>query len=87
MDSAIKRLITYNRQQIIADASSTPLAVKFRPWIQDFNLGATYTADMVEQEMKAITDAASSTPELLSGWMLWNPSNVYTKEALQAAND
>ena len=45
---------------------------KFRPWIQDFNLGAVYDASKVRAEIKASRDAGAS------GWLLWNPRNVYT---------
>jgi len=54
-------------------ASSTPQ--KLRPWIQDFDLGAEYTAEMVNLQKKAVYDAG------LSGWMAWNAGNKYTKEA------
>jgi hypothetical protein len=56
---------------------------KLRPWLQDFNLGANYNATMVRKQIKAVYDAASSTPELINGWMLWNSSNIYTKGALE----
>lgn len=46
-------------------------ARKFRPWIQDFDIGATYTAARVEAQVKAARDAGAS------GWMLWNARNVY----------
>ncbi|MEK7114523.1 MAG: putative glycoside hydrolase [Patescibacteria group bacterium] len=59
------------------------LKTKLRPWLQDFNLGATYDARMVKAQIRAVYDAASSTPELSNGWILWNPSNIYTKEALE----
>ncbi|MBI5466132.1 MAG: hypothetical protein HY974_02505, partial [Candidatus Kerfeldbacteria bacterium] len=49
-----------------------------RPWLQDFNLGAVYTADLVRAEIKAIVDAGYH-----SGWMLWDPRNIYTAGALQ----
>ena len=52
---------------------------QLRPWLQDFDLGATYTADMVKAQINATYTAATGTP---SGWMLWNPSNKYTKGAL-----
>lgn len=51
-----------------------PLA-KFRPWLQDFNMGAEYNAVMVAQEIKAVKDALG---ENYKGYMLWNPSNVYS---------
>ena len=55
-----------------------PLA-KFRPWLQDFNMGADYTADMVKAEIQATQDALGGN---YSGFMLWNPSNIYTQEAV-----
>ncbi len=49
---------------------------KLMPWVQDFDLGADYTADMVKAQFKAAYDTN------LSGWLVWNASNKYTKEAL-----
>ena len=51
---------------------------KLRPWIQDFNIGAVYDNDMIRQEKQAVYDSG-----LTSGWLLWNPKNVYTEEALE----
>ncbi|MCC7522675.1 hypothetical protein IT407_02660 [Candidatus Uhrbacteria bacterium] len=51
--------------------SSTESRPKFRPWIQDFDIGATYTADMIEAQIKASRDAGAS------GWLIWNARNVY----------
>ncbi len=45
---------------------------KLRPWLQDFNMGATYTADMIRAQMKATYDAG------LDSWMMWDPANTYT---------
>ncbi|MFC1757047.1 putative glycoside hydrolase, partial [Patescibacteria group bacterium] len=55
-------------------ASSSPN--QLRPWLQDFDMGATYTAEMVKKQMQAVYDAG------LTSWMLWAPSNRYTHEAL-----
>ena len=44
---------------------------QFRPWIQDFDIGAVYTAPMIEAEIKAARDAGSS------GFLIWNARNVY----------
>jgi hypothetical protein len=82
MESALSRLIIYNQQRATSTSDSPPSA-KLRPWLQDFDLGADYDATAVRKEIKAVYDAASSTPELINGWMLWNPSNVYTKGALE----
>ncbi|MDP3956215.1 MAG: putative glycoside hydrolase [bacterium] len=54
-------------------ASTTPL--KLRPWLQDFDLGAVYTADLVRAQMQATYDAG------LTSWMMWDPSNRYTRAA------
>ena len=50
------------------------ILAKFRPWLQDFNMGANYTADMVRAEIRATQDALGPNYE---GFMLWNPSNIY----------
>ncbi len=95
MESALQRLKTYGlrfNNTSSTNASSTEenlqssilnLKSKLRPWLQDFDLGATYDAKMVKAQIQATDDAASSTPELLDGFMLWSPSNVYTKGALE----
>lgn len=70
MDSAITRIATSTSQ--------------LRPWLQDFDLGADYDAEKVKQQINAVYDAASSTPESINGYMLWNPSNIYTKDALNS---
>jgi len=50
---------------------------KIRPWLQDFDMGATYTKEMVSAQIKA-TNANG-----LSSWLLWDPSNKYTPAALK----
>jgi len=57
---------------LLAAASSTAI---IRPWIQDFNIGADYNAQMVQEEMRAVRDAGFGNT-----WMVWNPSNIYEKE-------
>lgn len=54
----------------LKDVGLDPL--KLRPWLQDFNLGATYTSDMVRAQIRATYDVG------LTGWMLWDASNTYT---------
>src|SRR5690606_25024536 len=53
-------------------------ALKLRPWLQDFDF-----FDMIpygEAEVRAQIDAAEAVGT--SGWMLWDPNNVFTAEAL-----
>jgi hypothetical protein len=53
-------------------ASST---VIIRPWIQDFDLGAIYDKEKVNEEIRAVRDAGFG-----DAWMDWNPSNIYDAE-------
>jgi len=55
-------------------ATTSPF--KLRPWLQAFNLGATYTPAMVRTQMQATYDVG------LTSWMLWNAGAVYNKESL-----
>ena len=50
---------------------------KIRPWLQDFDMGATYTKGMVQAQIKATYDNG------LNSWLLWDPSNKYTPGALK----
>lgn len=49
---------------------------KLRPWLQDFDYGGAYDIAEVRAQITAVYDAG------LTSWMLWAPSNRYTKEAL-----
>lgn len=59
-------------------ASTTPN--KLRPWLQDFSIGGVkYTPAMIRAQIQATYDTG------LSSWMVWNASNIYTKEAYEIA--
>jgi len=81
LDSAIQRLKNY--ESGIKNSTSTEnltpktynLKPKLRPWLQDFDLGAVYNAEMVKKEIQAVSDALG---ENFSGWLLWSPENIYT---------
>ena len=68
-------VVYYSMEKAYERASTTP--DKLRPWLQDFNLGAVYTAPMVRAQMQAVYDVG------LDSWMLWSASNKYTREALK----
>ncbi len=55
-------------------ASTTPN--KLRPWIQDFGLKMTYGSNEVKAQIKATNDVG------LTSWILWSPSNRYTRGGL-----
>jgi hypothetical protein len=51
-------------------------ATKLRTWIQDFDYGGDYGPTEVRAQFQATYDAG------LTSWMIWSPSNRYTKAAL-----
>lgn len=51
-------------------------ARKLRTWIQDFDYGGDYDAADVRAQIQASYDAG------VMDWMIWAPSNIYTKAAL-----
>jgi len=59
------------------------LDAQIRPWLQDFSLrvdterGIYYDAEKVKAQIRAAEDAGAS------GWLLWNPANIYTEAALK----
>ncbi len=48
---------------------------KLRPWLQDFNLGAVYTEELVRDQIQATYDVG------LDSWFMWDPKNIYTRKA------
>lgn len=72
MDTAVVRL--KNKPQLKA---------ALRPWLQDFDLGADYDLEKVKAQIQAVIDSfGGEESEDYRGFMLWNPANVYTEEAL-----
>ncbi|TSA44277.1 hypothetical protein D4R51_04110 [bacterium] len=67
-----------NGKLFLAKASSTAI---IRPWIQDFDMGAIYDKQMVNEEMRAIKDAGYGDT-----WMVWNPTNIYDSEKFLKEN-
>jgi hypothetical protein len=58
--------------------------LEIRPWLQDFDYGPPpYGPEEIEAQIQATYDAGET------GWLLWNPSNVYTEGALmpEGANE
>ncbi len=55
-------------------------ADKLRTWIQDFDYGGNYGPTEVREQIQASYDAG------VMSFMIWAPSNIYTKEALRAPN-
>ncbi len=61
---------------VVKTQNSGQNIAKIRPWLQDFDMGATYTKDMVRAQIKAVYNNG------LNSWLLWDPSNKYTPSAL-----
>ncbi len=83
MEIALKKLNDANvkiaeENRLDPAANKKLFAAKLRPWLQDFDLGADYDAQKVRSEIEAVYDSG-----LDSGWFLWDPRNVYTREALK----
>lgn len=53
---------------------------KLRTWIQDFDYGGDYDATDVRAQIQASYDAG------VKSWMVWAPSNIYTREALELSS-
>lgn len=68
LDSAVNRKLIFSSDDIGIKTA------KIRPWLQDFNMGADYTPEMVAQEIQAAKDSLGND---YAGFLLWNPSNVY----------
>lgn len=58
--------------------STTSVRAKIRPWYQDFDMGATYTKEMVRAQIEAGYNLD------INSWMLWDPANTYTASALKS---
>jgi hypothetical protein len=65
------------------NATSTPASVRdhvdtdqLRPWLQDFDYGGNYGPAEVRAQIQSTYDSG------LDSWMLWAPSNRYTRGAL-----
>jgi len=67
-------VVRYSLNAAYDRSSTTPQ--KIRPWLQDFNLGAIYTAAMVRAQIQATYDSG------FHSWMLWDAANRYTPTAL-----
>jgi len=89
MDEAVKRfLATTTKVALIGQepisTSTKPFLYrkevfpiqKLRPWLQDFDYGGNYDVKEVKAQMQAVYDNG------LTSWMLWAPSNNYTRGAL-----
>lgn len=62
-----------------AQARTGPLDAAIRPWLQDFSLGYPYGPEEVRAQIRAAEEMGAR------GWLLWNPSARYTREALRPA--
>jgi len=69
-------IVLYSMSKAVERLSApTSTPTKLRPWLQDFDLGATYDAKKVRAQIQATYDAG------LTSWMIWDPSNKYTRDA------
>jgi len=64
------------RSLMMAENKMNNGKAKLRPWLQDFDIGAVYTPEMIRLQKQATYDAKGF------GWLLWNASNQYTELGL-----
>jgi len=84
LDSAVSRDKFLYSEISTSTASTTPdlglmkriNPLQIRPWLQDNDYPVHYTSAMVRAQIQATYDSG------LTSWMLWDPANTYTKEAL-----
>jgi len=93
LQEAVKRIEEHEllRQRDARNSTTTPemlldeekkvVRKKIRPWLQDFDLGAVYTPEMIRKEITGVKEAG-----LIDSWMIWNPKNVYKKETFLSEN-
>lgn len=74
-----------DRAEALKNATTTPSEIRsrvgkhqLRTWIQDFDYGGDYGPTEVRAQINASVDAG------VPSWMLWAPSNRYTKDALKS---
>jgi len=78
MTSAVNRANEFDRSfGTTSPQYSANSYKKLRPWLQDFDYGGTYDIPEVRAQIRGTYDAG------LTSWMLWAPSNIYTKGALE----
>lgn len=53
---------------------------RLRTWVQDFDYGGDYDAADVRAQIQASYDAG------VDSWMIWAPSNIYTRAALEESS-
>ena len=68
----------YRTMADFRDALRDSPRTQIRPWLQDFAYPRPYSLADILNEIHAAERGGAS------GWMLWNPSSVYTADALRA---
>ncbi|MBI2055327.1 MAG: hypothetical protein HYT42_00310 [Candidatus Sungbacteria bacterium] len=68
----------------LISSTSSPRRARLRPWLQSFDLGADSSRGIYYDagKVRAQIDAAEAAGA--SGWLLWSPNNIYTREALKS---
>ncbi|HMP67604.1 MAG TPA: putative glycoside hydrolase [Candidatus Paceibacterota bacterium] len=78
MKSAVERVENFKNNLEISEKIRERVSVEqLRTWIQDFNYGGTYGPNEIRAQIDASVDAG------VKSWMIWSPSNRYTRGALE----
>ncbi len=68
--------IRLSMSDAIRRKNSISASTEIRPWLQDFSLAVNYDKEKVQAQIKAAHDLG------INSYLLWDPKNIYTKEAL-----
>lgn len=58
-------------------------AAKIRPWLQDFDINKDTDREIYYDAQKVREQILAAEESGAKGWLLWNPSGEYTREALR----
>jgi hypothetical protein len=90
LDTALKRIVNFKNKTLQENATSTLKFAQLRPWLQSFDLGAIYDANMIKKEKKAVYDSLCPSEDknrndcsFYNGWILWDPKNLYLPQSLE----
>ncbi len=91
LDQAQERINKFKQEQLQNNQDQNLKVAVLRPWLQNFDLGATYNASMIIKEKEAVYDSLCPNWKTegfdncsnYSGWFLWDPKNIYTPSALE----
>jgi hypothetical protein len=88
LDTAKRRMENFKNTMLKNGENNLKFA-QLRPWLQSFDLGATYDANMIKKQKQAVYDSLCPQENdciWYNGWLLWDPKNIYIPQSLEENN-